>query len=95
VWDFFWGDAGRLLLLPAAPGQVRRQRRETLLLRVRLAKSDRKDRAMYSVVNKRTGQVLASNLTLDAVDTWIARNESKYAGIRVVGMTIFVADNID
>ncbi len=48
---------------------------------------------MYSVVNKRTGQVLAANLTLDAVDTWIARNESKYAGIRVVGMTVFVADN--
>ena len=47
---------------------------------------------MYSVVNKRTGEVLASHLTLDAVDTWIARNESKYAGIRVVGMTIFVAD---
>ncbi|MDR1377946.1 MAG: hypothetical protein LBJ36_02710 [Synergistaceae bacterium] len=43
-------------------------------------------------MNKRTGQVLASNLTLDAVDTWIARNESKYAGIRVVGMTVFVAD---
>ncbi len=47
---------------------------------------------MYSVVNKRTGQVLAANLTLDGVDTWIARNESKYAGIRVVGMTVFVAD---
>ncbi|GHU37383.1 hypothetical protein AGMMS50256_35250 [Betaproteobacteria bacterium] len=47
---------------------------------------------MYSVVNKRTGQVLASRLTLDAVDTWISRNESKYAGIRVVGMTVFVAD---
>jgi hypothetical protein len=58
------------------------------------AKSDRKDRTMYSVVNKRTGQVLASHLTLEAVDTWIAKNESKYAGIRVVGMTVFVADAV-
>lgn len=49
---------------------------------------------MYSVVNKRTGQILASKLTLDAVDTWIARNESKYVGIRVVGMTVFVADAV-
>jgi len=49
---------------------------------------------MYSVICKRTGQVLAKNLTLDGVDTWVARNESKYASIRAVGMTIFVADAI-
>lgn len=47
---------------------------------------------MYSVICKRTGEVLAKNLTLDAVDTWVARNESKYAGIQTVGMTIFVLD---
>jgi len=47
---------------------------------------------MYSVVYQRTGQVLATNLTLDGVDTWVSRNESKYASIHVVGMTIFVSD---
>ena len=46
---------------------------------------------MYSVICKRTGQILAKNLTLDGVDSWIARNESKYAMILTVGMTIFVA----
>ena len=50
----------------------------------------RKD-TMYSVVFKQTGQVLAHHLTLDAVDTWVARNESKYASISFVGMTVFVA----
>ena len=49
---------------------------------------------MYSVVYKLTGQVLAKNLTLDGVDTWVARNESRYASIHVVGMTIFVADAV-
>ena len=47
---------------------------------------------MYCVICKRTGKVLAKNLTLDGVDTWVARNESKYASIHAVGMTIFVAD---
>ena len=46
---------------------------------------------MYSVVCKMTGQVLAKNLTLDAVDTWVPKNESKYASIHTVGMTIFVS----
>ena len=45
---------------------------------------------MYSVVCKQTGQVLAKNLTLDGVDTWISRNESRYASIHTVGMTVFV-----
>jgi hypothetical protein len=45
---------------------------------------------MYSVVCQRTGQVLARNLTLDGVDTWVAKNESKYASMHTVGMTIFV-----
>ena len=49
---------------------------------------------MYSVVCKRTGKVLAKNLTLDGVDTWVARNEAKYASIHAVGMTIFVADTL-
>lgn len=49
---------------------------------------------MYSVVCKRTGKVLAKNLTLDAVDNWVARNESRYASIHTVGMTIFVADAV-
>ena len=49
---------------------------------------------MYRVVCKRTGQVLAKNLTLDGVGTWVARNESKYASIHAVGMTIFVTDTI-
>ena len=49
---------------------------------------------MYRVVCKRTGQVLAKNLTLDGVDTWVARNESKYASIHAVGMTIFVTEPI-
>jgi len=47
---------------------------------------------MYRVICKRTGQVLAKNLTLDGVDKWVARNESKYASIHAVGMTIFVVD---
>lgn len=51
----------------------------------------RKDYAMYSVVCKNTGQVLARNLTLDEVDRWVAKNEAKFASIRTVGMTIFVA----
>lgn len=46
---------------------------------------------MYSVVCKNTGQVLARNLTLDEVDRWVAKNEAKFASIRTVGMTIFVA----
>ena len=49
---------------------------------------------MYSVIYKQTGQVLASNLTLDGVDTWVARNEATYSSIRVVGMTVFVTDAI-
>ena len=49
---------------------------------------------MYSVVYKSTGQVLAKNLTLDGVDTWVARNEGKYVSLRFVGMTVFVADAI-
>jgi hypothetical protein len=85
VWDFFWGDPWDGF---DANGGKR------CGFSARLVESDRKDRTMYSVVNKRTGQVLASHLTLDAVDTWIARNESKYTGIRVVGMTVFVADTI-
>ncbi|MEI7430181.1 MAG: hypothetical protein WCL27_06965 [Betaproteobacteria bacterium] len=44
---------------------------------------------MYSVICKLTGQILANNLTLDGVDKWVARNESKYESIRAVGMTIF------
>jgi len=44
---------------------------------------------MYSVICKLTGKILAKNLTLDGVDTWVARNESKYGSIRAVGMTIF------
>ncbi len=47
---------------------------------------------MYSVVYKPTGQILAQNLTLDGVDSWVARNESKYASLRFVGMTVIVAD---
>ena len=47
---------------------------------------------MYSVICKETGKILARNLTLDGVDKWVARNESRYATIRAVGMTIFVAD---
>jgi hypothetical protein len=85
VWDFFWGDLR---------GGFGADGGRCCGFSARLVESDRKDRTMYSVVNKRTGQVLASHLTLDAVDTWIARNESKYAGIRVVGMTVFVADAI-
>lgn len=46
---------------------------------------------MYSVVCKKTGEILAKNLTLDGVDTWISRNESRYISIRTVGMTVFVA----
>ena len=46
---------------------------------------------MYSVVCKRTGQILAKNLTLDGVDSWVSRNEAKYASIHTVGMTIFVS----
>lgn len=45
---------------------------------------------MYSVVCKQTGEILAKNLTLDGVDTWVARNESRYLSIRTVGMTVFV-----
>ncbi len=45
---------------------------------------------MYCVICKVTGQILAKNLTLDGVDSWVARNESKYSSIRAVGMTIFV-----
>lgn len=48
-----------------------------------------RDKAMYSVICKLTGQILANNLTLDGVDKWVARNESKYESIRAVGMTIF------
>ena len=44
---------------------------------------------MYSVICERTGQVLAKQLTLDGVDKWVSRNESKYGNIRAVGMTIF------
>lgn len=47
---------------------------------------------MYSVVCKKTGQVLAKNLTLDGVDTWVAKHESSYATIQTVGMTIFVVN---
>ncbi len=49
---------------------------------------------MYTVVYQRTGQVLAKNLTLDAVDNWISRNESKYPKFHTVGMTIFVAEGL-
>ena len=49
---------------------------------------------MYCVICKRIGKVLAKNLILDGVDTWVARNESKYASIHAVGMTIFVADAV-
>jgi hypothetical protein len=49
---------------------------------------------MYRVICKRTGQVLAKNLTLDGVDKWVARNEAKYASIHAVGMTIFVEDEV-
>ena len=49
---------------------------------------------MYTVIYQRTGQVLASNLTLDAVDNWVSRNEAKYPRIHTVGMTIFVADTL-
>ena len=47
---------------------------------------------MYSVVCKKTGEVLAKNLTLDGVDTWVSKHESNYASIKTVGMTIFVTD---
>ena len=47
---------------------------------------------MYSVVCKKTGKVLAKNLTLDGVDTWVSKHESNYASIQTVGMTIFVID---
>ncbi|SDI36221.1 hypothetical protein [Propionivibrio dicarboxylicus] len=46
---------------------------------------------MYSVICKKTGEILAKNLTLDGVDTWISRNESRYMSVRTVGMTVFVA----
>ena len=46
---------------------------------------------MYSVVCKKTGEILAKNLTLDGVDTWISRSESRYTSVRTVGMTVFVA----
>jgi hypothetical protein len=49
---------------------------------------------MYSVICERTGQILAKKLTLDGVDKWVARNESKYGSIRAVGMTIFVVDAV-
>lgn len=48
---------------------------------------------MYTVVSKQTGEVLAKNLTLDAVDAWVARNESRYTTVKTVGMTIFVLAN--
>jgi hypothetical protein len=54
--------------------------------------ADERISTMYRVICKRTGQVLAKNLTLDGVDKWVARNESKYASIHAVGMTIFVID---
>ena len=47
---------------------------------------------MYSVVCKQTGQILAKNLTLDAVDSWVSKHASQYANIQTVGMTIFVLD---
>lgn len=47
---------------------------------------------MYTVMFKRTGQVLATNLTLEGVDAWVARNESRYTNMQTVGMTIFVLD---
>jgi hypothetical protein len=46
---------------------------------------------MYSVVNKRTGQILASHLTLNGVDSWLTRNEFKYESFRFVGLTVEVA----
>ena len=47
---------------------------------------------MYTVVFKPTGQVLADNLTLEGVDAWVTKNESKYRSMQTVGMTIFVLD---
>ncbi len=47
---------------------------------------------MYSVVSKQTGQVLAKNLSLEGVDLWMTKNESRFESIRVVGMTIIVTD---
>jgi hypothetical protein len=49
---------------------------------------------MYTVVFKRTGQVLATNLTLEGVDAWVTKNEAKYTNMLTVGMTIFVLDVI-
>ena len=49
---------------------------------------------MYSVVCKQTGQILAKNLTLDGVDTWVAKHASQYASIQTVGMTVFVFDTV-
>lgn len=45
---------------------------------------------MYTVVFKPTGQVLAANLTLEGVDAWVTKNESRYSNMQTVGMTIFV-----
>lgn len=50
---------------------------------------------MFSVVCERTGRVLAKDLTMDAVDKWVDRNEAKYASIRTAGTTIFVGDAVN
>lgn len=45
---------------------------------------------MYSIVYQPTGRVLASQLTLNDVDSWLTRNEFKYESFRFVGLTVEV-----
>jgi hypothetical protein len=45
---------------------------------------------MYSIIDENTGTVLAKDLTLDAVDSWLNRNGRRYVGVKHVGIKFFV-----
>ena len=49
---------------------------------------------MYSIVYKRTGQILASSLTLAGVDSWLTSNEFKFESFLFIGTTVEVADSL-
>ena len=47
---------------------------------------------MYQIINEKTGETIANNLTDAALAQWWKSNESKYFGVAVNENTITVAD---
>lgn len=47
---------------------------------------------MYRIVYQHTGEIIASDLTLSGVESWLTRNEFKYQSFRFVGLTVELAE---